>query len=170
MKIKRIKAKPISYGSKRDLNSIKYIVIHYTAGNGDTAVNCGNYFATVNTRQAGAHFFADQKGNVVKSIDMNRIAWSVGGNRYSDYTKTGGAKYYKKCTNANSVSIELCDNLKKDPSKAQAKSVQELIEYIRKHCPNAKKVIRHFDVTGKYCPARMMESKKWRDFLKMIGE
>lgn len=151
MKIKKIKAKPISYGGKRSLYSVLYIVIHYTAGIGDTAINCGNYFATINNRQAGAHFFVGQDGTVVKSIDMSRIAWAVGGNKYSDYKETGGAKYYKKCTNANSISIELCDNLKRNPSKAQKQAVSELIDYIQKHCPNAKTVIRHFDVTGKYC-------------------
>lgn len=168
MQMQKIKAKSISYGSKRDLNSVKYIVIHYTAGNKDTAVNCGNYFASINNRQAGAHFFVDQKGNIVKSIDMNRIAWSVGGNRYSDYMKTGGAKYYKRCTNANSVSIELCDNLKKDPSEKQISAVKELILYIKTFCPNARTIIRHFDVTGKYCPARMMDEKKWTKFKRAI--
>lgn len=168
MKIKKIKAKSISYGSKRDLRSIKYIVIHYTAGNGDTAENCGNYFATINNRQAGAHFFVDQNGSVVKSIDMSRIAWAVGGSRYSDYKKTGGATYYGKCANANSISIELCDNLKKDPSEKQIAAVKELIEYIRKHCPNARSIIRHFDVTGKYCPAKMMDEKKWAKFKRAV--
>lgn len=164
MKIKKIKAKPISYGAKRRLTSVYYIVIHYTAGNGDTAERCGKYFATVNDRAAGAHFFVDQNGNVVKSIDMSRTAYSVGGARYNDYKKTGGAKYYKRCTNANSISIELCDNLKKDPSNAQKRAVSELIKYIRKHCPNAHTVIRHFDVTGKNCPARMIKEDKWSKF------
>lgn len=171
MMIKKISAKPISYSStKRDRERIKYIVIHYTAGNGDTAVNCGNYFKNGNTRAAGAHFFVDQKGNVVKSIDMNRTAWAVGGKKYNDCTQTGGGKYYNKCTNANSVSIELCDNLNKDPSKAQIRAVKDLIAYIRKYCPNAHRVIRHFDVTGKHCPARMMDSTSWKSFKKAIGE
>lgn len=164
MKIKKIKAKPISYGSKRSLDSVLYIVIHYTAGNGDTPENCGKYFATINDRKAGAHFFVGQDGSVVKSIDMSRVAWSVGGGKYNDYLKTGGARYYKKCNNANSVSIELCDNLKKDPSVAQKKAVKELIAYIRKYCKNARIIIRHFDVTGKHCPARMMDEKKWKEF------
>lgn len=166
--MKTIKAKPISYGDKRDRKNVKYIVIHYTAGNGDTAMNEGNYFKNVNDRAAGAHFFVDQKGVTVKSIPMNLIAWAVGGSLYKD-CKDGG-KYYKLCTNANSVSIELCDNAKKDPSDAQIKAVKKLIKFIRKWCPNAKKVIRHYDVTGKRCPARMVEDKKWKEFLKKIGE
>lgn len=164
----KIPAKPISYGSKRSHQSVLYIVIHYTAGINDTAVNEGMYFANGNTRQAGAHFFVDQKGQIVKSINLNRVAWSVGGDHRSG--RPGEAKYYKKCTNYNSVSIELCDNTTRDPSNAQIKAVKRTIKYIRKHCPNAKTVIRHFDVNGKICPARMVDSSKWLDFKKRIGE
>ena len=168
MSYKYIKAKSNSYGSKRSRDDIKYIVIHYTGNNGDTAINNANYFKNSNTRSAGAHFFVDQKGNVIKSVAMNLIAWSVGGY----YTQSNGAgKYYKKCTNANSVSIELCDNETKDPSAAQIKSVKKLIKYIKKNCPNAKTIIRHWDVNGKDCPARMTgtNNKKWKNFKSQIG-
>lgn len=169
--MKIIKAKRLSYSPyKRDKKAVQYIVIHYTAGNNDTAVGEGNYFKNVNTRSAGAHFFIDQKGDIVKSIALDRIAWAVGGSRYGDYKKTGGAKLYGVCRNANSVSIELCDNLNKDPSLTQIKAVKKCIKHIRKYCPNATKVIRHFDVTGKHCPARMMNAIKWRRFLMAIGE
>lgn len=170
MYIQKIQANDNAYGRKRDYADIRYIVIHYTAGNGDTAQNEGLYYKNGNKRSAGAHFFVDQRGEIVKSININRVAWSVGGSKYNDCAKTGGGKYYKIVTNSNSVSIELCDNLEKDPSKEQIKAVKELIGYIRKKCPNAKKIVRHFDVNGKHCPARMMTDKKWKSFLKKIGE
>lgn len=170
MHIQKIPANKNAYGRTRNYTDVKYIVIHYTAGNGDTAQNCGLFFKNGNKRAAGAHFFIGQDGEVVKSVNINRVAWSVGGNLYNDVKKTGGGKYYKIVTNTNSVSIELCDNLEKDPSKKQIEAVKELIKYIREKCPNAKTVVRHFDVTGKYCPARMMEDKKWKAFLKKIGE
>lgn len=170
MNIQKIPANSNSYGLKREYDDILYIVIHYTACDGDLATNQGLYFKNTNKRAAGAHFFVDRKGTVVKSVNMNRTAWSVGGSRYSDCEKTGGGRLYRIVENSNSISIELCDNLKKDPSKAQIEAVKELIGYIRKKCPNAKKVIRHFDVNGKHCPARMMEDEKWNAFLKKIGE
>lgn len=167
----KIPAKPISYSpTKRNLNNIKFIVIHYTAGNGDTAENEGRYFASGNTRSAGAHFFVGQDGTIVKSVNLSNAAWSVGGKKYADCAHTGGGKFYGNCTNINSVSIELCDNLYKDPSKKQIAAVKKLIKNIRKSCPNAKTVIRHFDVTGKSCPARMVDAEKWRKFLSDIGE
>lgn len=167
----KIPAKKISYSSlPRDYSAVRFIVIHYTAGRGDTAENEGNYFKNVNDRKAGAHFFIGQDGKVVKSIDLNRTAWSVGGSKYSSCSKTGGGVLYGICTNANSVSIELCDNVDKDPSKEQIKAVKQTIKFIRKYCPRAKTVIRHFDVTGKACPARMVKSDKWAKFKNDIGE
>ena len=77
--------------------------------------------------------------------------------------KRGAAFYYKKCTNANSVSIEMCDCLK-NVGWDQMLAVRELVQYIQKKCPNAKTIIRHWDVNGKECPKPMIGSnnKKWK--------
>lgn len=159
-------AKPVSYGEKRTLDAVKYIVIHYTGNKGDTARNNADYFATSNSRTAGAHFFVDKKGSVYKSVKMTRTAYAVGGK----YSVSGGAgAYYGKCTNANSISIELCD-CRKDTNWEQLKAVRQLVKYIWEKCPNAKTVIRHWDVNGKECPAPMSgkENKKWKRFHSFI--
>ena len=153
-------AKSISYGDKRALKDIRYIVIHYTGNKGDTARNNALYFADSNTRQAGAHFFVDKTGEIYKSINLNRIAWAIGGL----FTQANGAgSYYKKCTNANSVSIELCDCLE-DMNWKQMLAVRKLVLHIQKKCPNAKMIIRHWDVNGKSCPAPMAgdDNEKWK--------
>lgn len=161
-------AKSNSYADyKRTLESVFYIVIHYTGNRGDTARNNVDYFATGNTVTAGAHFFVDQQGIIARSIPMNRIAWAVGGDMRSG--RRGEAKYYGICRNANSVSIELCDNVDKDPSEAQIKAVKKLVKYIKKKCPYAKTIVRHYDVNGKLCPARMIDEAKWQDFLNRIN-
>lgn len=152
-------AKAISFGNKRSLESVKYIVVHYTGNKGDTAKNNADYFATSNTRQAGAHFFVDKSGDIWKSININRIAFAVGG-KYSLFS--GAGAYYGKCTNTNSVSIELCDCCD-NVSFEQMKATRNLVNYIREKCPNAKTIIRHWDVNGKSCPAPMVgtNNKKW---------
>ena len=158
----KYKAKKVSYNSAaiRNLTSIKYIVIHYTAGKGDTAKNEAMYFANGNTRQAGAHFFVDKAGEVYQSINMNRTTWSVGGDMRSG---DGGGQLYGKCTNSNSVSIELCDCCSNTNYK-QALALRKLIKYIQKKCPNATHIVRHWDVNGKYCPAPMIgkDNEKWK--------
>ena len=167
--IQKIPAKPISYGSNRPLSNIQAIVIHYTAGNGDTAVNEGNYFARSNNRQAGAHYFVDQAGNIVESISMEKTAWSVGGAKYSDCTSTGGGKYYGRFNNSNTVSIELCDILKKQPSDKMIAATKWLISYIRSKCPNAKTLCYHHDINGKHCPLFATNNKAYAtSFLKII--
>lgn len=166
LKIHKRLAKKISYGNRRDLKSIEYIVIHYTGNKGDTAKNNVDHFATGNTRQAGAHFFVDKKGEIWKSINMNRTAWAVG-NVYS--LSNGAGTYYNKCTNSNSVSIELCDCCI-DTNWKQKLATRQLVLYIQKKCPNAKTVIRHWDCNGKSCPLPMIgkENEKWLLFSRFI--
>ena len=160
-----IRAKKISYGSIRDKKRVRYIVIHYTGNKGDTARGNGLYFKNGNTRNAGAHFFVDPEGKIVKSVPINRPAWSVGG----FFTKENGAgNYYLSCTNANSVSIELCDYTKGYISAKQEAAVKQLIKYIQYYCSNASTIIRHWDVNGKTCPAPMASknNSKWKKLLK----
>ena len=46
LKFKTRTAKSVSYGSKRSTSSIKFIVIHFTGNDGDSAKNNADYFAT----------------------------------------------------------------------------------------------------------------------------
>ena len=168
MTVNKLLAKSYSYGGTRSLDSIRYIVIHYTGNKGDTALDNARYFATSNTRAAGAHYFVGRDGSVYQSVELNRIAWSVGG-VFS--TSNGAGSYYRKCTNTNSVSIELCDCLD-DASWEQYKSTRQLVKLIRKKCPNAKTVLRHWDVNGKSCPSPMIgtNNRKWKLFSTYIDK
>ena len=142
----------------RHSNSVKYIVIHYTGNKGDTAENNAKYFTRKPARAAGAHYFIDDGAEtpIYKSIDRNRTAWSVGG------LFKIGAPYYNKCTNYNSISIELCDMIDKPIGKNQKKKLIWLIKFIKKHHPNVEAVIRHYDVNGKNCPAYYVDNEdKW---------
>lgn len=137
MRIKsNYKAKPISYGAKRGYKSVKKIYIHWTANDGDTAENNAKFYATGNKREAGAHIFIDRKGNIYKSINLNRVAYSVG----------------NKQENTVSVSIELCDLVKHLPSSEQLEALFYTVRWIKKYCPNIKTVARHYDASGKDCP------------------
>ena len=97
-------AKSISYGKKRDIKDIDFIVVHFTANANDTAKNNVDYFATGNTRSAGAHYFVGRDG-VAESIPATLVAWSVGDKQAK---LNGGGSKMKVCFNYNSVSVELC--------------------------------------------------------------
>lgn len=153
-KLKKKLSKKSNYGAKRNTSTIKYIVIHYTGNDGDTDEANGNYFASRNVG-ASAHYFVDDD-SITQSVPDNYVAWSVGGAKYSNCSKTGGGKYYTKCTNANSISIELCDTKKNNVVYPMDKTIANAIDFtktlMKKYNIPASRVIRHFDVNGKSCP------------------
>jgi len=164
-----LKAKKISYGGTRSTGSIKYIVLHYTGNTTDTAKANANYFSAhgSNTRKAGAHYFVD-KTSVYQSIDDNKIAYSVGGSKYSNCGRTGGGKMYGKITNANSISIEMCSNGGAIAEETVKNAVELTKLLMARYGIAASNVYRHFDVTGKECPAWSgwigSDSSKWSNF------
>lgn len=166
MNIKTNLANRANYGDARSLTSIKYIVIHYTANDGDTDENNGVYFRN-NAVETSAHYFVDSD-SVTQSVPDNYIAWHCGAIIYN----------HPKCRNANSIGVEICDDEKNGVIYPSAKTIAntiELVESLMKkyNIPKAN-VIRHYDVTGKLCPAYWCGSKdkddKWKkQFVDKIG-
>lgn len=146
----------------RDIN---YIVIHWV-GAESSALNNGKYFQG-GDRGASAHYFVDDK-NIVKSVRERDVAWAVGSNGLLDqgspYAKYGH-KFFGKCTNKNSVSIEMC--CKKQGGKLiitdkTIKNTADLVQAIMKRLNiDSDHVIRHFDVNGKLCPLPYVDNEKW---------
>lgn len=161
-----------NYGSKRSIGNIKYIVIHYTANDGDSDEGNGNYFAN-HIVEASAHYFVDGD-SITQSVPDDYIAYSVGGKKYSDCNKTGGGKFYGQSTNANSISIELCDEVRNGKSDFSPATIENAVELIRSHMKkyniDINHVIRHFDVNGKSCPLPFVDNTKWKEFKNKITE
>lgn len=150
----------ITYSRNRP---IKYIAVHYTAGatsKKGTARNTRNVFLK---RKASADFVVDDEEIVRINPDIrNYFCWSVGDtkNKYSS-----GGRLYGKATNKNTISIEICSNLKKDASASVANhegwyytqealnNTLQLIRYLMKtyNVPKSN-VVRHYDISGKLCP------------------
>lgn len=143
--------------------SVKYIAIHYTAG---STSKKGAAFSTRNVflkRSASADFVVDDESVVQVNPDLkNYYCWSVGDkkNIYS-----GGGKLYGVATNKNTISIEICSNLKSGTSAAFANhtgwyftdasldQATKLIRYLMKEFGIPKtNVVRHYDISGKLCP------------------
>ena len=148
---KDLRAKSVSYGKTRKASTIKYIVIHFTGNKTDKAKSNANYFAKTNTRQAGAHYFVDDH-DVYESINPLKIAYAVGGSKYSDCKKTGGGTKYKIITNTNSISIEMCSTNGKISDKTYKNTVLLTKSLMKKYAISENNVYRHFDVNGKHCP------------------
>ena len=143
-----------NYGNQRDTSVIRWIVMHYTANDGDTAKANANYFAN-NVVKASAHYFVDDN-SVYRSVPDDYVAWSVGGGKFSDWVQTGGAKYYGACNNTNSISVEMCDTVRDgriDVTDATLRNAADLVKMLmNKYNVPLYRVICHFDVNGKRCP------------------
>lgn len=163
--LKECFANPNNFGKQRNTSDIRFIVIHYTANDGDSDEANGNYFKN-GIRNASAHYFVDSD-SVTRSVADNYIAWSVGGGKYSDCKSTGGGRLYGVCTNANSLNIELCDDYKDGVIKATQATIDNAIALTKflmvKYGIPASNVIRHFDVNGKHCPAYWMDNTAWEN-------
>lgn len=149
--------------SSRKGNSIKYIVIHYTGNTTDTARANANYFATGN-RNASAHYFVD-KSSIYQSVEDSMAAWHVGVNY-------GSGNLFGKCTNRNSIGIEMCSDAGMIASATYKRTV-ELTRYLmKKYGIPASRVVRHYDVCSKRCPGWKgwipTNETKWKQFLKDI--
>lgn len=155
---------------------MRYIVVHYTANDGDTAAGNAGYFAA-NRVGASAHYFVDD-GNIVSSVPEDTAAWAVGGKKWPDCGETGGGTLYGLCGNGNSVSVELCDTLrdgKYDFTEATLRNAAELIrELMAKYGVTPDRVVRHFDVNGKHCPGLAgwwgRDDGEWKKFKERLEE
>lgn len=153
-------------GGKRPAEAIRYIVIHYTGNDGDTDANNANYYRD-HVVKASAHYFVDDD-SITQSVEDLGIAWAVGGKKWSDCPQTGGGTLFLKATNYNTLSIELCDNRRDGILMATEATLARAAELTRAlmekyHIP-IERVIRHFDVTGKHCPAYFMDAAAWEGF------
>lgn len=157
--MKEIWASTTNYGKKRALSSIKYIAVHFTANDGDTAENNGKHFQKENLKTS-AHYFVDDT-TVVHSVPDDRVAWAVGGEKYNN----GGGRLYGIAKNANTLNVELCDTLKNGVVKATAATIKNALDLVRslmnKYNVPLDHVIRHYDVNGKPCPSYWVDDTLW---------
>lgn len=151
---------PANY--KKGRRGVKYIVVHYTANNGDTARGNAVYFSK-NAVGASAHFFVDENG-VYKSVPEGDTAWHCGGKIVSER----GHAFFGKCTNACSIGVELCSRKNKGgyyfAEKTMENAAALIAELMKRYDVMPRNVIRHFDVTGKNCPAPFVENAAWERF------
>ena len=141
---------------QRKLSDIAYLVLHYTGNRGDTAKNNADYFAREVTGTS-AHYFVDEN-EVWQSVPDGHAAWHCG---------TKGAYYHPACRNANSIGVEVCmldkhGKLRQGSVDRAAALVRELMQ---RYSIPPDRVVRHYDVTHKDCPAPMVQNPAlWREF------
>ena len=137
--------------------NIAYIVVHYTGNRGDTAENNALYFAREWTGTS-AHYFVDQ-GEVWQSVRDEDTAYHCGSNH----------PVHPSCRNYNSIGVEMCDSVGAVPAATMARTAALVRELMDKYQVPPERVLRHYDVTGKKCPAPWVDSpEEWVKFKAML--
>ena len=141
--------------------NIPYLVIHYVGAVSSAKNNCEYFYSTY--RGASAHYFVDDSSIWQAVLDKD-IAWHCGANSYR----------HPSCRNSNSIGIEMCcymNNGVLDVSDVVVNNTVELAAYIcKKYGITIDRVIRHYDVTGKNCPAPFVrDDGRWNDFKNRLA-
>ena len=164
---------------------IEYIVIHYSAGvssKAGSAASLATYYRTTKT-EVSSDYTVDDETVVQYNRDIkNSYTWHCGGNKYT----TKGGNFYGKCTNANSIGIEICsvndtgkmtvpnDGHYYFSDKAVANAVELVKTLMNTYEIPLERVVRHYDVNGKPCPgiigwnADSGSEEKWQAFKQAI--
>jgi N-acetylmuramoyl-L-alanine amidase CwlA len=137
---------------------IEYIVIHDTANTRAGADAYANFlYFNSGDRQASADYFIDQN-SIYKVNDPSKYyTWHVGDGK----NKNG-------INNKNSIGVEMCVNADGDFARTIANTII-LVRSLQDQYPSAK-VVRHFDASGKHCPASLSKNEwqGWIAFLNML--
>lgn len=145
----------------KDIN-VKGVVIHWTANEakGANAEMHYRYFSR-STRYASAHYFVDDK-QILRIIPENEMAYHVGSRSYK-------TSKYGSYPNASMIGVEMCVNSDADFKETYKRSVWLVAHLLKKYGLGLDDLERHYDITGKNCPA-MFTEKHWGKINNAYGQ
>lgn len=156
------KSYPCNSGNYTNSSSrdVKYVGIHYTGNQKDSALSNCKYFQT-NSRGASAHFFCDDN-SIYQSVELRDKAWHCG-------CSTG---YKNACRNNNSFGIEMCTSGNYLVSEKTQINAAYLCAHLCKMIGITSStvdtyVVRHYDIvkTDKLCPKQYVQNpSEWTRF------
>lgn len=137
---------------------IKYIVIHET-GNTGTNANAASHNKYIHKaaqeKQLSWHYTVDDH-EIYQHLPDNEIGFHAG-----DGLKRDGG-------NMNGIGIEMCVNPENDYEQT-LKNTEILVHYLlESYDLDRKDVKKHEDFSGKICPEKLIEEKKWDSFLDKV--
>lgn len=168
---------------KRNRN-IEYIVVHYTANLNSGADARANAVYLRNKRQAGTHYCIDDstdpndftKGTgIVQCTEEHNVAYAVGDRKWAGFVPKFWLK--NKITNNNSLSYEMCLGGGRNDSLILDRTAQCVAWQLVNKGLDISHVVRHHDVSGKWCPKFNYniagwdvekETKSWNEFVGIV--
>jgi len=142
----------------------QFLAIHYAASvksSKGSALNVAAWFANPQNRNGSADWIVDDELIVCYNDDPNRYCWAVGDDSRRN---SKGGRLYGLARNKNTVSIEICNGSRSGKvesannpdlyfTDAAVQNALELAAYLmRKYNIPLENVVRHYDISGKFCP------------------
>ena len=131
----------------------KRICVHYTGDCGASAARLAQFWKNVAAGKfpdkpnswTSAQYIVGLDGEVIRCVPDGEIAYAAANQ------------------NADTIHIEVC--YKQKSGAFEEKSIEALGGLVRslmaKYKIAAGKVVRHYDLTGKYCPAYYVDENRW---------
>ncbi|EUJ27395.1 N-acetylmuramoyl-L-alanine amidase [Listeria floridensis FSL S10-1187] len=136
------------------LEAIRKIVMHYTANPEMTAHEHYEWLNQERKRYASAHFFVD-RNETLCVVPTDEVAYHANDRaRFVNGELYRGTKALLPDANYLSLSIEMCvDRNIEIASEIEMRALELAVFLCAKHQLEATDIIRHFDISGKFCPA-----------------
>jgi N-acetylmuramoyl-L-alanine amidase len=160
------------------LLKVQAVVDHWTANFGGDAEMHYRYFNNLSGRYAGAHIFVDRY-KALEIIPLDEVAFHCndGGTSKLKIPSLKASSSYYPYGNGNllTIGIEMC--VEKDGTIHPDTIARTALvhKYLQSKFPQLRdtknRFVRHFDVTGKQCPAPMVKNPSLYDeLLRMTDE
>ncbi|MBY0052996.1 N-acetylmuramoyl-L-alanine amidase [Brevibacillus agri] len=142
------------------------LVIHWTAneGKGANAVANRNYFNKPTT-EASAHYIVDDK-QIVRCLPENEMGYHVGAKSYKPDALKQLSSYPNNCT----IGIEMCVNSDGDFKAMYRRTVDLAADILKRYGWGVDKIWRHYDITGKNCPAYFVTDSYARKYTGLSAQ
>jgi len=132
------------------------LAVHWTANSsaGAGALAHAAYFNN-NRKQVSAHYVVDDR-LVVRCVPEDEVAYGVGARRYTAWARANlGPR-----PNRRVISVEMCVNRDGDFWRMYSRTAHLCAMILIRHGWGIEKLIRHYDVTGKCCPAFFVRDRE----------
>lgn len=143
----------------------KGVVIHWTANErkGANAVANRNYFNNPTT-EASAHYIVDDS-QIIRCLPENEMGYHVGAKIYKQEALTKLSSYPNNCT----IGIEMCVNADGSFPVTYLKTVELTASILKRYGWGKEQLWRHYDITGKNCPAFFVDDAYARRFTGLVA-
>lgn len=131
----------------------KRICVHYTGQAGTDADRLALFYSNVATGRfpnkpnnwTSTQYIVGLNGKVIRVVPDNETAYAASG-------KNAGTLHIEVCYSKASGEFET----------ASMSALRELVQYLmKKYNISAGNVLRHYDLTGKYCPWYYVDENRW---------